>query len=283
MKFGRNYRLTVELEDGEAVVIEPPITVEFNVMRATNASINTGTFQIYNLSETRREGIFQDRFNTLNRKKIIFEAGYDKLVTIFQGDIYQADSSRNGSNIVTSIQARDGFGDIRNSQVSETFPAGISIKEILQNLIGGFENVTQGTISEFSETLPRPVAVDGNRFALINKYSGGLAYVDLNKVNVIKNEDAVEGVLPFFNAETGLLETPTREGASLTIKTLFEPSVVMSQLIGFESNIFKKYNGQYKVIGVQHQGTISEAVGGDCSSSFQLLLEGQLFSLYNVI
>lgn len=283
MKFGRNYRLTVEIAEGEAIVIEPPLTVEFNIIRSTSASINLGDFKVYNLSESRRREIFQDRFDFLNAKHVIFEAGYSKLTKIFEGYIFLAESARNKSDIITHIQARDGFNNIRNSQVNETYPAGITVKELIQNLIGGFDDLEEGVISEYDETLARPVAVDGNRFEIINKYSDGKVYVDLNKVNVVKNADAIEGVVPRFDSNTGLLETPARQGAFLSVKTLFEPNVKMSQLIEIDSSILKRYNGQYKVIGVHHQGVVSGAIGGECTSTFQLLLGDQLFGFYNRI
>ena len=281
MKFGRNYRLTVQIDDETSVVIQPPMTVQFNIVRSTNASINTGSFQIYNLSESRRQDIFQDRFDTSNQKKVTFEAGYGKLTTVFKGYIFQADSSRVGSDIITTIQARDGFNDIRNDQISATYPAGLTVKQVVENLTGGFSAITKGTISEFDDTFPRPVAVDGNVFELINKYTGDKAYVDLNELNAVKNEDVINAAVVSFDSKTGLLETPKREGAFLSIKTLFQPDVQMSQLVDVNSSILKQYKGQYKVIGVQHQGVISEAVGGQCSSSFNLLLGGQLYGAYN--
>jgi len=39
----------------------------------------------------------------------------------------------------------------------------------------------------------------------------------------------------------------------------------------------KIYNGQYKVIGMVHSGIISEAVGGSCTSRFNLLLGSRYF------
>ena len=82
MKFGRNYRLTIEVEDGEAVVIEPPITVQFNVVRNTMASLNHMQLSIYNLSEETQSKIFKDRFNISQKPGI--RKSY-RLVSYFSG------------------------------------------------------------------------------------------------------------------------------------------------------------------------------------------------------
>ena len=278
MKFGRRYRITIELDDGQSLIIEPPLTIKFNIQRSSMATTNMMVLEIFNLSELNRSDIFQDRFNFINQKKIIVEAGYASLSTVFIGSIFQASSARVGTDIVTNIVARDGFGDTRNTFTSATFPAGFSFQDLFKQLIGDFPNLVEGKIGNIEGTFKRPVTVNGNTFEIINTYSEGRTFVDLDEINVIKGEEVIEGNIPAFNTETGLLETPRREGSYMTVTTLFEPAIIMSQLIEFNSAILPEFNGQYKVIGVHHQGTISEAVSETCKSTFNLLLGEQLYN-----
>ena len=48
-KFGRNYLLTVQLQDLSPLVIEPPFTLEFDITQNILTSANVCQFRIYNL------------------------------------------------------------------------------------------------------------------------------------------------------------------------------------------------------------------------------------------
>lgn len=282
-KFGRIYKLTIEKDDGSAVVIEPPLTLQFNVQRNSMASINSATFQIFNLSEDVRNEIFQDRFSFLKYKKVILEAGYDDLSVVFVGSIFEANSASVGTEIVTTIYARDGGFDTVTAKTFRTVQKGVTIKDLVKGLIADFPNVTEGAVGDVEGTLTRPAALDGNTFYLLRTYTGEQVFIDLEKVNVLKNSEVLTGQVPLLSPQTGLLETPKREDAYLTITTLFEPRVIMSQFVELKSEVLPQYNGQYKVIGVNHQGVISGAIGGQCQSTFGLLIEGQLFGGFSVV
>lgn len=283
VKFDRKYRLTIETNDGSSVVIEQPLTLQFSVQRSSMASVNSATFQITNLSEEVRNSIFQDRFSFLKYKRVIFEAGYDDLAVVFVGSLFEANSSRQGVDIVTNITARDGGFDTVTSKTFATIQKNTSIKDLLKGLIGSFTNLKEGVIGDIQGTLLRPAVLDGNTFYLLKTYSEDKVFIDLEKVNILKNSEVLTGQVPLISPETGLLETPRRDDAYLTVVTLFEPRIIMSQFIELKSSILKQYNGQYKVLGVHHQGVISGAINGNCTSTFNLLLEGQLFGSFSVV
>ena len=122
------YQLTVILENEQSVIVRYPLTIEFNIIRDTQATTNTGVFSIYNLSYATREKMFKDRLNTGIVKGIILEAGYEgNLSTIFKGNIQECYSRRNGADIITEIQAWDiGMGE---SPIGVTFESGTSFKK----------------------------------------------------------------------------------------------------------------------------------------------------------
>lgn len=284
MRFGRNYRLTIETNDGNAIVIEPPLTIDFTLERSTLSSLNSAQIQVYNLSEKSRSRIFQDRFTQRpdGYKRVVLQAGYGKLNTIFRGNIFQATSTRQGADILTYIDARDGAFDAERGFTSRT-ETPKNTKELVQQLLGDFENVTEGTITDTGTEFNRPVTLNGNTFDLINKYTNGKAYIDLEQVNVLDDNEVIEGVLPLITSETGLLATPKRENAYLSIETMFRPEITIAQLLEVRSSVNSAYDGQYKVIGLQHRATISEAVGGEARSRFDLLVGSQLFGEFNKV
>lgn len=277
MKFGRSYRLTVDPNDGgDPIVIMMPITVQFSVQRNTQASLNTFNIDIYNLSERLRSRIFQDRF-TQRFRTVTFEAGYDTLTTLFKGFIFEANSAREGSDIITSIEARDGSWDTVNTMTFQTIGKGQTVGDLLKTLIGNFENLGLGVVGAFNDVLGRPAVLNGNTYDLIRKYSDGNVFVDLGKVYVLKPNEVIEGELPVISAASGLLESPRRDDAFLKVPTLFEPRISMGQIVELDSTVMPIYNGQYKVLGALHQGIISEAVGGRCRSTFDLFTGSQIF------
>lgn len=283
MKFQRNYRLTVQADDGELITIESPLTLNFSIERSTMSSINSAQMTVLNLSKKVRSRIFQDRFGNVQYKRVVLQAGYGKqLSTVFIGNIFQANSFRNGNDIVTFIDARDGGFDTTGSITSRTVEGG-TVKETVSSLIAEFDNVTEGKIGTIEGEFKKPVVLDGNTFELIKKYTKGRAFIDLEELNVLGDNEVIEGDVPLLTSANGLLSTPRREDAYLTVETIFEPRIVMGQLLGIKSDIASEFDGQYKVIGVKHQGVISGAVGGECKSTFELLVGSQLFGEFTTV
>lgn len=283
MKFQRNYRLTVQADDGELIIIESPLTLNFSIERSTMSSVNSAQLTVLNLSKKVRSRIFQDRFSNVDYKRIVLQAGYGKqLSTVFIGNIFQANSFRNGNDIVTFIDARDGGFDTTGTITSKTVEGG-TVKETVQSLIGEFANVTEGKIGDIEGDFKKPVVLDGNTFELIKKYTKERAFIDLEELNVLNENEVIVGDVPLLTSANGLLSTPRREDAYLTVETIFEPRIVMGQLLGIKSDIASEFDGQYKVIGVKHQGVISGAVGGECKSTFELLVGSQLFGEFTTV
>lgn len=276
-KFGRTYRLTIDPGDGsDLIIITLPFTVNFTVQRNTMASLNNFVIDIYNLSENTRRRIFQDRF-VARRRTVTFEAGYETLTTLFKGYIFEANSRREGPNVITMIEARDGSYDVTTKMTFQTIGAGQTVKDILKYLIGQYDDLELGAVGDFPEVLQRPVTLNGNTYELLKTYSNRNVFVDLGRVYVLKPNEVVPGELPVLSPATGLLESPRRDDAFLTVPTLFEPRVGMGQPIELASTISPIYNGQYKVLGVLHQGVISQAVNGPLRSTFNLFTGTQLF------
>lgn len=276
MKFGRRYRLTVEMNDasGGVIIIEPPFTLQFNVVRSVGSALNTAHLAIYNLSEATRSRIFRDRYapiiDATNYPKVILEAGYEQLTTIFIGSIFEASSARQGVDIITTITARDGGVDVTGSQTSMTLNEGTTIIGLIEKLIGQFPTLEKGKIGEFVGDFKRPVSLDGNTYELLKQYTNGNVFVDLQKVVALQSNELLTDDVIFIDADTGLLETPRRENSYLSVTMLFEPQITMAQLAQLNSTTLPRFNGEYKVVGVQHQGIISEAVNGECQTIVNL-------------
>lgn len=282
-KFGRQYRVTVDPADGlPPIVIELPFTVEFWIERNIASDLNILTLELFNLSEDNRRRIYQDRYNLDAIRTIIVEAGYSTLYQIFNGRIFYASSSREGVEIVTRIEARDGSFDVASTQTFETFQAGQTVGDLIRHLCGQFPNLKIGAIGNYDDVLTRPVALNGNTFDLLKTYSGGQVYIDDGKIYVLKNNEVVGGDEYMINDASGLLETPRREDSVLLVTLLMEAGVKINQMVKLQSSILPIYNGEYKVIGISHQGVISSAVSGRCVTRLTLL-HPDLFKNFNQV
>ena len=294
MKFQRRYKLTVQINTTEgqekAIEIRSPLTLEFDVSRNTQSSLNSATFRVYNLSETNRSLIFQNRFSindiSGNRKKVILQAGYetaqnkdDDLSVIFKGDILEGYSYRQGADVITYINALDSPIATYNSDIRETVTAGTSFKDIAKTLIAGMKGVTEGKIGDIQGASKTSVALNGNNFYLLKKDYKDEVFIDLEKINIINENEYIKttgGKVLLITSETGLLGTPQRQGTDLVMDIIFEPKVKVAQLAEVKSQFNKKFDGQYKIMGLKHSGIISGAVAGDCKTTLNLYIGNKL-------
>lgn len=278
IKFQRSYRIEITLDEGDdPIVILPPLTIRFTVKRRWQASLNQMTLDIYNLSGKVRDLIFQEFFNNERRKRIRLYAGYDTLSLLFEGDIFEAYSHREGTEIVTTITTRSGDWDLNNTFTWESLRKGQTVGKVLDFLISQFKYVEKGAIGEWTDVLERPVILNGNTYDLIRQYSNDQVFIDNNKVYVLKRYEVLEGGYPVIDKNTGILSTPRRDGGFVTVQTLFEPRLRVGQRVELKSDIMPIYDASYQLVGLQHQGTISEAVGGQCQTMVDLFIGSESF------
>jgi hypothetical protein len=278
-KFVRQYLLSVTSAQGEEINIVDPITLEFTVTRQNLASLNTATFTVYNLAERTRMSIFHDLYDTAKYLPVIFYAGYSYgteetntfLAQCFKGHIKQAYSVREGPNYKTIIECWDGGTALNNSFVSQTAPAGNPIKSLVQNLTSSMLNIGGAIIGDqFNQTTQRATTLFGAPVDLANKLTGGNFYIDSQTAFALGKDEAITGTLNIIDSSVGILEAPTRTGTQVEVTTLFEPRYVPSQEVILQSDAIPVYNGQYKLTGITHSGTISEAVCGELKTALTL-------------
>lgn len=283
----RQYRLTVQTVDEKGmplegkIVITNPLTIHFAVNRTIFADVNAMDIDIYNLAPNTYKELFFDYFNPQTRT-VILEAGYEgmELSVIFIGSVWSCYTSRQGSDIITHMHAIVGLKPLQ-AQTDVTLQ-GISRNQIIQhaaNEMGLNVNIYSGKDIEFS----RAVSASGNAFAVIQKYSNNSAFIDNNEIFVLDTYDAIQGEVPLINDESGLLGVPEHEDALLRVKIIFEPRLIIGQLIEIQSRIMPMFNGQYKIYGIKHEGTISDAVAGEATTTLEMLVGSQLYGRFGIV
>lgn len=284
-KFGRRYTLKVETQprvpgsnlptDAAFATITLPYAMDFSVTRNLLASANTATFRITNLAERSRNKVYKDQYNLLEFRAIQLWAGYsDQPPMIFNGNVKQAWSyKQSGSkDVITEIEAYEGAYAMTNGFSSQTVSGGQSYAEILQGLNADLPYLDKPVIGGVQGTAPRGTVLFGNTWKLVQQYSGGSAVIDNNRLLVLKNNECLPGDITVINAATGLLGSPYRANAMIEFEMIFTPQLKIGQVVKLESSVNSLVNGLYKVVGFQHNGTISETSSGTARTTVQLWL-----------
>lgn len=291
IKFQRNYKLTVHEDTKEAIVITYPLTLEFAISRANLSMAGTATFRIYNLSAETRGKIYKNPVNIDKMIRIKLEAGYgDSLSTIFDGNVSWARSSRGEgqTNFITEINAFDYAFVMVNSQSSWTVQDPDSsqdkvIRRLCQDLKapvdGVYKSIPIGAIGSFSTRQRRSFSVSGSTWEALKTETGNRCYIDNGKVFCMSSNEIVAGDIPVINSDSGLLGSPKVDGQFIVFDMVFEPALKIGQKVKLdartlsnEGDNFSAHNGYYKVIGLDHTGTISGAVAGKCKTRCTLLI-----------
>jgi hypothetical protein len=304
-KFDRVYSLSVEVDNGvntspllyakkngepvnflanKNVTITLPFTIEFEINRGGAPTAQTATFRIYNLGEVTRNAIQRDTFTFTDFRAIQFRAGYwspagNFMPLVFNGTVKTAYSYRRGVDFITEIQAYDGGWQMSNiNQVSLTLEAGSTGTETITRISQLMTGLTGAPIvGNYPVANKRGEVLFGNAWQLIQLKSGFTAIIDNGQVKALNRNEVIAGQIPLISSATGLLGSPQRTDATLDFEMIFEPRLTLYQLVRLESSTQPIYNRNWKVMAIQHRGTISPRVGGDALTKVQLFFNDTIF------
>lgn len=290
-KFQRNYELTVQGNDGNLHTFNYPLTLDFQVKRNVLSSANTGNFRIYNLGQNTRDQVFKDQFSqSLSFRSLILKAGYGNTIpVIFNGNVKMAQSYRldRSVNFITEIEGYDYGWVMVNAKSSFNISGNVTTRQIINQLIKDLQmavpgnGLSVGAISNKFDTTytTRGISVVGSSWDNLQKFTNNQTYIDNGNVYCLFENDVFEGDLTVIDSETGLLGTPKKADRLITMEILFEPRLSIGQQISLQSRSLTQFNGNYKVVGIEHQGTISGAVGGQCKTIVSALLPFEKINL----
>lgn len=269
-KFGRTYRLDVFTPSGKQITIEPPFSIKFGVTRNTLASANRASIESINLGPPTRNQIFKDRFSITEYWQVQLQAGYNnRLHEIFTGNIHEAFSVKDKTEWKTSLDCFDGMNAIQNGFTSITVEKNTPKQNYLKQIINDMPNVVAGILGSPAEgKSPRGKALMGQSSELLTQETGGKYFIDKETVNVLGDNEVLPGSVIKLDPDD-LLSTPRRREAFLDVQVLFEPQVQIGRVYEIES-LAARYNGQYKIVGFNHDVEISGASAGSAITTLSL-------------
>lgn len=279
-KWQRNYQIQIKTSTDKLVTITPPISVVLETdCNTKGSSLSNASVTIYNLAPETRNIVFKDKYTPQQYWQIIIKAGYgDKLYEIFRGNIQEAYSYKEKTEWITKLDCFDGNYQVQNGFVNETITAGTSMKDMIGRTISTMPNLISGIFGRPVTDAPaseRGNVLVGSSYDEIQRLTGGNAFIAGETLHVLGEEEVLPGDVFFLGPDDfgvgTLLTTPKRRDTFLEVDCLFAPEITIGRIVQIES-AFPKYNGQYKVFGVKHSVTISQAQAGEARTSLSLFI-----------
>jgi hypothetical protein len=277
VKWGRNYEIRIKTPDGYLITIKPPITAIIDVNRAAMASVNNCSITLYNLKESTRNKIYRDTFDFDKYWQIIIVAGYgdSELYEIFRGNIQTAFSYHQGTEWITEINGYDGSWQIQNGFMNETVTAGTPKIEVLKRTIHSMPGLLDGFFGRPSQgENKRGQVLFGPSYEILKQQTDNRFSIDCETAYIMDDDEVIDGDAfvvgdPDNPNNGGLFTTPKRREEYMEVETLFSPEIRMYYVTEIHS-MDKRYDGQYKTIGVRHSVRFSGADSGDARTMLSL-------------
>lgn len=277
-KFNLNYRIEVEDINGDIHTfssiennyeIMNSIAIKVDIKKDNTTSANSCNIELYNLGTTTRKLLKKSRLDTNINRIVRVYAGYQyDLVLIYTGTIEVASSEKQGANFITKIQVRDDFAML-NSTTQQTItkdysknPLILLANDLKQTKIGVIsKNITPINISS------RGRVFNGKTWDLLRtNIKLAEIYIDNMQLYIMKQNEVLNDYELVISNESGMIGEPKEYDGYLEMSLIFEPLASLNHLVKVDSEIAPEYNGEYKVIGIQHQFSIAK-IGSQAGQS----------------
>jgi hypothetical protein len=278
-KFDRIYTLTIDPDaakgEPEKIEISERYAIEFTIIRNTNSSANTGIFKIKNRTGTLQRNEYKDRYETNQRRRIVFAAGYPGIEKIvFSGDITEISRWKDSQDFVTEIKAAEGnfvMANIRTDIESRAATLGDVFGILAERL------ELPLIIGKHEQPLERnKIVLSGNTWELLKEYAPGECqlFIDGDRLVILRKNEAFEGDIEKITPDMGIL-TGFPDGADdlLEFGMLFEPRLVVGQAVGLEGLTERNADDEkYRINAIEHSA-VKEKDGAGSKWSTKVSLQ----------
>ncbi len=276
VQFDRQYRFSAGRAGGagfEVGAADPvALHINFNVQKADVSSANTSKITLWNLSKA--------QLATLNEKDCVvtLKAGYGSAIPlIFVGAVSRVETSIDGADRMTEIEAVDGRIELRDTFVSLSYKGVINTKKIMQDVAQQMGvSVTFSYNAAFAD-YPNGFAFIGAGKAALDKVCAptGLIWEIQNGILQIKRKgDTMSRQVFVLSPESGLIDIPKRltqgaendsgESNGWEVVYLLNGAIGVGDYVKIES---ETVTGFFRVHTVEHDG---DNIEGDWLSTAQL-------------
>ena len=278
--FRREYRLVIG-QSGEVGSEIRDLQLKFKIVRTSDAAKNKCSIRIFNLSPDTRAR-FETADDDTNNPVILLQTQYQLDVpdasgdrgfqTLFTGQVVNAITSKVNGDMVTQVEAQDGYVPLREGLTSRNFPAGTTRRTVLEALISDL-GVPIGEIRDegsLDQAFSNGVTVEGPIKLALDKLLDPVnidwSIQDDSFVAIRKDLASLESILD-LSPSTGLIGSPQAKKAranrttnqenesadGIKIKSLLAPTLLPNRRVRVTSNEFP--DGRiFKTTRVVHVG-----------------------------
>lgn len=247
-----------------------PLHITFDVSKTSRGhDPDAATIRIYNLASDERDGLAAGSYVRL----FVGYGGREDAALLYEGEITDVESVRQGVDRVTTIEAGDGASALLTGagHMAVSIDAGNPV-EMAINAVSS----QLGIPVEVIEGLPVVSAVQGMCFddtadRILDSLVGELArgtgdtyeWSIRGGVLLIGPAGATSGQAPLITPDTGLIGSPRPVEDGIEFRALLNPLILPRGAVSLRS---RDYSGVYKVTSVRHRG---DSFGGDFYSDVQ--------------
>lgn len=289
--FRREYKLIVgnagEQETGSLI---EDLQITFKVTRTSDAAKNKATMRVFNLSPDTRARFEDSDDDETNNPVVILQTQYAEDVsdssstrgfqTVFTGQVVNAITSKVGPDLITQIEAQDGYVPLREGLVGQlpnpagrNFPAGTTRRVVLNQLITDL-GVPVGEIRDggsLDARFENGVTIEGPiRLALdslLDAVNVDWSIQDDSFVAIRKDLASDEQIL-VLSPSTGMIGSPqakkgkanrttgaeNESSAGIKVKSLLSPTLLPNRRVRVISEQYPDPGTIFKATKVTHSG-----------------------------
>lgn len=229
MLYNRLASLVIGQSGGKGVEIKG-LRISFSIQKGATKSPNQCTVKVYNLARDTRAQV--EKVGNV----LILKAGYEQDFgesTIFTGNIIRVFTKKEGVDWITEIELSDGYIPFRDSKITITFNAGISVAQVIKNLSEKFGL----PVRPLPSNIINKQYVNGFSFVgrvrdAISKAceNAGLEWsIQNNEIQIIEKGGVFRKQAYLLSEDTGLINTPMQETKTMTDKTAAKSGVTLEQ------------------------------------------------------
>ena len=237
-QYGRKFQLIIGPDTGDALELSAFRCV-FRVERGDVQTPNSCRVRVYNVRRETASRAMKEF------KRLVLFAGYEgNFGVLFDGTIIQTRFGReSATDTYMDITAADGDFAV----ISATLAAGSTVPDHVAACMKAMEKhgVTLGYTPEFSsKPLPRGKVMAG----MVRDYMRSIAKntksswsIQNGKVQIVPETSYVPGQPIAINSKSGMVGYPVQTQNGVTVRTLLNPYIKVSQLIHLDNRAVQEY------------------------------------------
>lgn len=255
--FKRSYLLTVATipvgaERSSTVLTIEDLDITFKVVRTLTKEPNTAEIEIFNLHPDKRAQL-QERKAVRVRLEAGYavppgapETAYSTRSLIFEGDLREVRSHREGPNVITTIASGDGETAHRRSRINMSFPPGVGVRKLIEEAAKKL-GIGKGNLDKFfgysfpsvGDRYHGGTVLSGNTMDELERVvrsADAEVSIQNGALQILKRREALDTEGIVMSAATGMVESPSLSSdGTLKVKSLMIPDLFPGRKIKMEA------------------------------------------------